>query len=418
MGQVKHSRRALTAVFVAALALAVCAAVAPVARGLAAHFAIDDRGGYSRTLHISVGDDGYTPFFRPGVVVWDGGSIIAGHGADPGYEFPVQTLAMVPRVCTSYVSSTGSAKIADMVSQGPVEVDARYDAHADLNLCLILAGGGDFRKGASAATVYDGLRTYCLARRAAGFRVLVLTVLPSNRPETFEATRLAYNAMVRDGWDEFADGLVDIAADPRIGDDGDNLDRQFYHADQVHLTDAGNAVMASVAAPVLCEQPWLSSRCELRMRDAAGEWSAWRPWAASTSLWLDDYQGEHVVEAQYRFDGGAAVTASDTVFVDTVRPEPRVLRSATVRRGKQARLRYRVADAEPCGPTSTVVISIKTASGHVVKTLVRRRVPVNTSVSATFLCKLPRGRYRWVVTARDTVGNPEQAAAVGTLKVR
>ena len=124
----------------------------------------------------------------------------------------------------------------------------------------------------------------------------------------------------------FADGLVDIAADPRIGDTGDELDGQFYLSDQLHLTNAGNAVMASVAAPVLCAQPWTSARCELRLRDAAGEWGAWRPWAAQTTLWLDDYQGEHVVEAEYRLDGGPAVPASDSVFVDSVRPEPRVLR--------------------------------------------------------------------------------------------
>ena len=127
-------------------------------------------------------------------------------------------------------------------------------------MCLVQAGGGDFRQGLTAAVVYDALRTYCLARRAAGFRVLVLTVLPSNRPETFEAGRLAFDAMLRDGWDEFADGLVDVAADHRIGDTGDEMDGQFYLEDQLHLTSAGNAVMASVAAPVLCEQPWTSAR--------------------------------------------------------------------------------------------------------------------------------------------------------------
>jgi lysophospholipase L1-like esterase len=418
MGWVARRRGGFAGLVALMSALAVCAFTAPAAGALTARFTVHDRGGYARGLHISVGDAGYTPFFRPAVVVWDGGSIIAGHGASPGREFPVQTLAMVPRACASYVSSTGGARIADMLAQAPLDVDARYDARADLDVCLLLAGGGDFHHGLTAAAVYDSVRTYCLERRAAGFRVLVLTVLPSDSPDTFEATRLAYDAMLRDGWDEFADGLVDIAADPRIGDTGDEFDRQFYLEDQLHLTDAGNAVMASIAAPVLNAQPWLSARCELRVRDAAGAWGAWRPWAALTSLWLDDYQGQHVVEAEYRLDGGEPVNVSDRVFVDSVRPRPRVLRPAAARRGRRATLRYEVRDAEPCGPTSTAVIRVESSSGRVVKALVRRRVPVNAPASASFTCGLPKGRYRWTVSARDTAGNLARTPASGRLTVR
>ncbi len=418
MGRFSQTGRIAAALVVFLLVVVASAAATPVAGALSARFTISSRNGYVRGTHISVGDAGHTPFFRPGVVVWDGGSIISGHGADPGFEFPVQTLAMVPRACDSYISSSGSAKIADMIAQAPTEVDARYDPYADLNVCLVQAGGGDFRQGLTAAQEYDALRTYCLARRAAGFRVLVLTVLPSNRPETFEAIRLAYDAMLRDGWDTFADGLVDVAADHRIGDTGDELDGQFYLEDQIHLTNAGGAVMASIAAPVLSEQPWTSAGCELRLRDAAGQWGAWRPWAAQTSLWLDDYQGRHVVEAQYRLDGGSVVTASSSIFVDSVRPEPRVLRNATARQGKQATLRYRIDDAVPCGPTSKVTITITTGSGRVLKTLHSRLVPVNEPSSAVFGCNLPKGSYRWVVSARDTAGNFEVAPATGLLRVR
>ena len=61
--------------------------------------------------------------------------------------------------------------------------------------------------------------------------MVVLSVLPRNDSLTFEPARLAFNAMLGDDWDEFADGFADIAADPRIGDVGDNLDRQFYASD-------------------------------------------------------------------------------------------------------------------------------------------------------------------------------------------
>jgi hypothetical protein len=403
---------------VLALGLLAVAALASPAGALTAHFTLNGGATYSRQLRVTAGDEGWTPFFRPAVVVWDGGSIIAGHPAEPAYRFPAQTLAMVPRACESFVSASAGARIDDMLAEGPIEVDARFDPEADLNVCLVLAGGGDFRAGATAAFMYESLQTYCEQRHAAGFRVLVLTVLPCHRTDTFEVTRLAFNAMLRDGWSAFADGLVDIGADPRIGDSGDEYDAQFYLADQLHLTDAGNAVMASVAAPVLAGQPWLSTRCELRLRDAAGDWGEWRPWAATTSLWLADYQGVHVVEAEYRLDGGEPVAVSDSIFPDTVRPEPRVLRTRSVRRGKTAVLRYQVDDAQPCGPTSTVVVELRTRSGRLLKTFVRRRVPVGWPANVSFTCTLPKGTYRWFVNARDVAGNPDVAPAVGKLIVR
>ena len=87
---------------------------------------MNDGDTYTRRPRVTAGDGGWSPFFRPAVVVWDGGSIVAGHRADPGHDFPTQTLSLVPRVCQSYVSYTGGAKIADMLAEAPSEVDAHY----------------------------------------------------------------------------------------------------------------------------------------------------------------------------------------------------------------------------------------------------------------------------------------------------
>ena len=400
------------------MALLAGLALAPVAGALVARFQVDDGAAYSRGLRVTAGDHGWSPFFSPAVVVWDGGSIIVGHGADPGYEFPTQTLALVPRVCRSYLSYDPGATIADMLAEGPGEVDARHQTAADLNLCVVQAGGGDFRDGAAAADVYVALKSYCAARRAAGFRVVVLTILPASDPVTFEATRLAFNGMVRGSWKTFADGLVDIAADPRIGDPGDNLDRQFYTQDALHPNDAGNAVMASVAAPVLQEQPWLSARCELRIRDGAGEWGDWRPYAALSTLWLTPAEGVHVVQAEYRLDGGTPVAATADIFVDTVRPTPVALKGVVVRRGQVARLPFRVDDAQPCGPTCTAVVTVTTRGGRVLRTFVCRRVPIGRAAAVTLTGGLARGRYRFVVAARDTAGNPQSVTGSASLTVR
>lgn len=402
-----------------ALLFGLLAIVAPAspAGALTSHFAVNDGDAYSRRSRVTVGDGGSTPFFRPAVVVWDGGSIISGHRAAAGFEFPAHTLAVLPHVCESYVSATGGARIADMLAEAPVEVDARFRAVADLDLCVVLAGGADFRKGLTAADVYQSLRTYCLARRAAGFRVVVLSVLPCSEPATFEAARLAYNALLRDAWPEFADGFADIAADPRIGDAGDNLDQQFYSSDGLHPSSAGYAVMAGVAAPVLEQQPWLSARCELRLREAGGEWGDWRPYAAATTFELPEGEGPRVVEAEYRLGGGEPVAVADDIFVDTVRPTPLALRDVVARRGRALRLPFRVDDEQPCGPTCTAVVQVTTPRGRVLRTFVRRLLPVGRATSIAF-AGLGKGRYRYVVSARDAAGNPQAYTGSARLTVR
>ncbi len=399
------------------LALLVAAAFAPAALALTSRFVVNDGAQYARGLRVSTGDRGYSPFFRPGVVVWDGGSIVSGHGADAAHKFPAQTLAVVPRVCVSYVSSSGGARVDRMLAEGPVEVDSRYAVSGDLNVCVVQAGGGDFRHDDTATHVYAALRTYCAARRAAGFAVVVVTVLPADESAGFEVERLAYNAMVRETWTQFADGLADIAADGRIGDTGGAFDRQFFGLDARHPNNAGNTVMAAVAAPVLNALPWLSSRCEMRLRDTESEWGDWLPYAASKAVGLARRDGKHVIEAQYRLDGGDPVTVSDGIFVDTVRPIPVALGPVSVRRGHKAVLRYRVDDAEPCGPRAMAVIAV-TRRGRVVKRYVRHRVPVGESMSVAFTCDLPKGSYRFVISARDAAGNPQRVTGSARLTVR
>ena len=400
-----------------ALSLLVLMALASPAAALTARFAVNDGETYTRSLRVSAGDRGWSPFFTPAVVVWDGGSIIAGQGAAPGHEFPAQTLTVIPKACSSYVTATGGVRIARMIAEAPLEVDLRYREAADLDVCLVLAGGGDFHVGARAAEVYEALRTYCAGRRAAGFRVVVLTVLPSSTPLTFEAARLAYDGMLRDTWSEFADGLADIAGDDRIGDTGDNLDLHFYSTDALHPNSAGCAVMATVTAPVLRALPWTSDDCEMRVRDAAAAWGDWRPYTASATLWLRDEQGPRTVEAEYRLGGGEPVAVSDSIFVDTRRPVPVALRDVVTRRGRRVALPYRIDDASPCGRAATAVLTVTTPTGRVLKAW-RRQVPIGVSSALTFTCRLRQGSYRFVVSARDAAGNPQRTPGSARLIVR
>ena len=87
----------------------------------------------------------------------------------------------------------------------------------------------------------------------------------------------------------------------------------------------------------------------MRLRDGAGEWGDWLPYAASKTATLTVGDGPRIVEAQYRLDGGEPVAVADEIFIDTVRPIPLALRDVVVRRGRLATLRYRVDDPAPAG---------------------------------------------------------------------
>ena len=52
------------------------------------------------------------------------------------------------------------------------------------------------------------------------------------------------------------------------------------------------------------------------------------------------------------------------------------------------------------------------------RSFVRRRVPVGRASAVTFTGGLAEGKYRYVVAARDTAGNPQNVAGSASLTVR
>ncbi len=417
----RRMKAAACAVLFGGLLVALLSVLPATAGALESRFRIDDGARYTRSLWVKLGDDGYTPFFEPGVVAWQGGSIMAGRGATAGYKFSEQTLALVPRACQSYLSVEGNARIAELLERAPAAVDQRFRRNADLNVSLVLAGGGDFYHGADPTTVYAGLKEYCALRRAAGFKVIVLTVLPRKLWPAFEAARTAYNQLLRQTWPEFADGLADIAADPRIGDQFDNLDLRYYRADATHPNNAGCAVMASVTAPVLSTLSWQSRSCEMRVRDAGSAWSSWRPYADATSWELPAGDGVKTVVVEYRQAGGTPVAVSDSIELDTAPPTTVAPRRVVVRRGATATFAYSVIDPAPCGPLAGEVKIVVTSPAHrVVATLKRVGQPVNAALSASFTVPRTwrRGAYSFEVLANDNAGNPQAVTGANTLVVK
>jgi hypothetical protein len=88
------------------------------------------------------------------------------------------------------------------------------------------------------------LATYLDARRAAGWKVVLCTVLPRTA-SGFNAARDAANTTLRTWVGVHADALCDFAADPTMGPDA-AASNTTYYADGTHPTAAGQAILEPI----------------------------------------------------------------------------------------------------------------------------------------------------------------------------
>ena len=139
-----------------------------------------------------------------------------------------------------------------MLTRAAAYVDAEYDAVAhSLNVVVAWEGTNDLKLGATAQEAYDNLVTYCQGRRAVGFKVVILTLLPrqdSGLPVDYETSRVTVNTNIRANWSTFSDALADVDDDVRLQDPTNTT---YFNADKVHLVAAGDAVVAGIVAPVM-----------------------------------------------------------------------------------------------------------------------------------------------------------------------
>ena len=116
----------------------------------------------------------------------------------------------------------------------------------------------------SGSSAYALLVARCQARRAAGSRVAVATMLPrASLPFTYEAQRQTYNSLIRTNWRQFADAIIDFKD---LAPTMDNWATNFnsgspntltstgstqYQADLIHPTATGATILAQAEASVI-----------------------------------------------------------------------------------------------------------------------------------------------------------------------
>lgn len=140
----------------------------------------------------------------------------------------------------------------------PNRVAPRCQSSAGPTVAVVFAGTNDFGLGSglTATQVLSYLTGEVQTLKQAGCKVFVGTMLSRGGNDatggtSFDADKDAYDALILQQWTMIgADGVVDFAAAPQLGADGAYAG-SYFQSDQVHPTQAGQALLAAAASNAL-----------------------------------------------------------------------------------------------------------------------------------------------------------------------
>jgi lysophospholipase L1-like esterase len=201
-----------------------------------------------------------TPSAVTGQVVCHGDSLTYGSNASSGWGTatgPVYPGVLADKLGSTWrVTSIGTPgwTMDGLMGQAPSRVDPLYDPTLKYNILVVFGGTNDIGcKYETADQTYAKLVAYCKARKAAHpWKILVLTppmaAYPKVYPGDFDYQMVRYDEKIRQNWPSFADGIVDVQADPRMGTPGAEHNAEYFSAkDFTHLTDAGYRIVGTDA---------------------------------------------------------------------------------------------------------------------------------------------------------------------------
>jgi lysophospholipase L1-like esterase len=185
---------------------------------------------------------------KAGQVLFDGDSRTIGTTS----PYPTQCMALPSMTAKNYSwynSGVSGQTVSDFSANAATEIDSNYRSALRRNVCVVWGGVNDANGGASAATIYDRLKTYWAARRAAGLLTVACTEIDAQdagrNAVSWHSTLLpALNTLIKSDATLY-DSLVDLGADSRLQN---ALDTTYFNADKVHLTDTGYGVVAALVA--------------------------------------------------------------------------------------------------------------------------------------------------------------------------
>lgn len=184
-------------------------------------------------------------------VVADGDSLTLGTGATNAatQSYPAQLKTM----CAGKVDVTNLGVTGHNAGQVPhAGYDTPFKAARTKNVYVLWIGTNI--ASLTPAQAYADIVAACGTARATGYKVLVGTII--NRTDVDnEAYRATLNASIRSGWNTIADGLVDFAADSRLGGVTAANSTVWFNADKVHLNASGYTIIANIVKTAIDALP-------------------------------------------------------------------------------------------------------------------------------------------------------------------
>lgn len=193
----------------------------------------------------------------PGIratVVFDGNSLLATEYGEPAWPDLVVS-SLHDEALSVYNVGVGGQTTLDMLRDVEGQVDPLYH-DGQRAVYVVWEVTNDLFFGASADSAYARIAQLGRDRKAQGWHVVVLTPMPrgnASDPGGWESRRQAVLDQMRQHWRDFADELVDIAADPDLGS-YDRLDDKAWFRDRVHLGPEGTKRVGGMVAPVVIRQ--------------------------------------------------------------------------------------------------------------------------------------------------------------------
>lgn len=186
---------------------------------------------------------------RHPLVIFDGDSTVAGYGiATQAGAMPQQFEASCGTAYHVVNMGVSGLRVTTMLTSDAALIDSQLSTTLFAkNIVVFQAGTNDLYD--TITDVYTNIVAWCQARRAAGWKVVVSTILPrkdAGLRADFEADRQTVNTSIRTNWPTFADALSDLGDDAAIGQADSPDDTTYYQADKLHPKQAGAAVIAAL----------------------------------------------------------------------------------------------------------------------------------------------------------------------------
>lgn len=191
------------------------------------------------------------PFDLDGaLIVCDGNSLTAGYlASDNAHKYPSQLQLAIPGAEVINLG-VNSDTTTGMIARG--SVTDSYFTSGGILIAWEFINETSIHPAYSPLS-YDKFVEYCLDRKAAGWRVVVMTCqaivknFAGDTSEDYMNFLREFNQQLRNNYLDFADDLIDLAAQPSLS----IMNDIFFNADQIHNNDNGYLLISQIVANYL-----------------------------------------------------------------------------------------------------------------------------------------------------------------------